>query len=169
MNRLAPLWATFEREPRRVRLIALGAVLVGVLFIVGGEIAHAGWTRIVGALLITIFGSVFGASVGFAAPLRAGIAARLDALRRPIIIVSAVVFALPAVVALLAGLPGLAANDLGDAALTALGTALLLIFAVATVVAVAIAMQAAWRANEAPQALPEGAEDPGTGEGQARS
>ena len=94
---------------------SIAAVVIGVLLIVVGAIAHWGWTRVVGATLIVVGGSVLGALLGLGAPHRERVRAGIIAQRTLIAVVAAVFLALPVIVALVAAVIGLFAGAAGAA------------------------------------------------------
>lgn len=144
---------------QRNRLMAgsVAAVVVGVLLIVVGALADWGWTRIIGATLITVGGGVLGTLVGLGAPHRARIRAGIVEQRTVIAVIAAVVLALPVILALVAALVGPFAKSGGrDAAALAGGTAIALFLLAASMFSTLIAIRAVRRATftrtERPQA-----------------
>lgn len=107
MTRLAVIWSDDREQQRRLIYVSSAVVAVGVLVIVVGVIAGWGWTRIVGAMLITVAGTVLGALIAFVEPLRQRLHARLRAQRTTIAIIAAVILVLPVVAAFVAALIGL--------------------------------------------------------------
>src|SRR3954470_9959496 len=108
--RMRSLWAGETERRNQLMAASLAAVVIGVLLIVVGAIAGWGWTRIVGATLITVGGGVLGALIGLGAPHRARLRAGVVARRTLIAVIAAVVIALPVVLALGAAIIGLFAK-----------------------------------------------------------
>ncbi len=145
--RLAAIWSDDKEQQRRSIYVSGAVVAVGVLAIVVGAIAGWGWTRIVGATLITVGGTVLGALVAFVEPRRQRPHARLRALRATIAIIAAVLLVLPVVAALVAALIGLFAGG-GDRSggLLAAGALVGLFLLAATVFSTLVAIRATQRA-----------------------
>jgi len=107
VSRLAVIWSDDTAQQRRLIYATSAVVAVGILVIVVGALVGWGWTRVIGATLITIGGIALGTLVAFVEPRRQRLHARLRAQRTTIAIVAAVLLALPVVVALVASLIGL--------------------------------------------------------------
>ncbi len=107
MSRFAMIRSDDTAQQRRLIYASSAVVAVGVLVIVVGAIAGWGWTRIIGATLITVGGIVLGALVAFVEPRRQRLHTWLLVHRMNIAIIAAVILVLPVVVALVAGLVGL--------------------------------------------------------------
>jgi hypothetical protein len=147
-TKVQSLWAGETAQRNRVMAGSLAAVVVGVLLIVVGTLAHWGWTRIVGATLITVGGGVLGALIGLGAPHRAQIRAGIIAKRTLIAVIAAAIIALPVIVALIAAIIGLFARSGGrGAASLAGGTVLALFLLIASLFSVIIAIRAVQRAT----------------------
>jgi hypothetical protein len=147
-TKVQSLWAGETAQRNRVMAGSLAAVVVGVLLIVVGTLAHWGWTRIVGATLITVGGGVLGALIGLGAPHRAQIRAGIIAQRTLIAVIAAAIIALPVIVALIAAIIGLFARSGGrGAASLAGGTVLALFLLIASLFSVIIAIRAVQRAT----------------------
>jgi hypothetical protein len=146
--RVRSLWAGETAQRNRLMAGSLAAVVIGVLLIVVGAVAHWGWTRIVGATLITVGGGVLGALLGLGAPHRAQIRAGVVAQRTLIAIIASIILALPVIVALVAALVGLFAKNSGrGAGSLAGGTAIALFLLIASLFSVMIAVRAVQRAT----------------------
>lgn len=146
MDRLrAVRWG--DAGTQRRLLWASGACLaVGVLVIVVGVLARWGWTRIIGATLISVGGVGLGALIGLVPTRRERARAWLARWRAPIVIVSVVVLVLPMIVALAVGLVGLLAGRSGVGVSATIGGALVALMLLgATALCVVIAAQAIFR------------------------
>ncbi|MDQ2786796.1 MAG: hypothetical protein M3Y58_17540 [Chloroflexota bacterium] len=111
MTKFAAVWSDDTARQRRLIYGSSAVVAVGVLLIVVGAIAGWGWTRIVGATLITVGGVVLGALIAFIEPRRQQVHGWLRAQRMTIAIIAAVILVLPVVLALVAALIGLFAGE----------------------------------------------------------
>lgn len=156
MTRLRALWAGETARRNRLMVAAITAVAVGVLLIVLGAIADWGWTRIVGATLITIGGGVLGTLVGLGAPHRERVRAGIITRRTPIAVIAAVILALPVVLALVATVIGLFAERGGRGAASLAGGAVIALFLLAAslfsaLIAVGAVRHAAYNRTERPQ------------------
>jgi hypothetical protein len=146
--RVRSLWAGETAQRNRLMAGSHAAVVIGVLLIVVGAIAGWGWTRIVGATLITVGGGVLGALLGLGAPHRAQIRAGVVAQRTLIAVIAAIILALPVIAALVAALVGLFAKSGGrGAGSLAGGTILALFLLIASLFSVMIAIRAVQRAT----------------------
>ncbi len=148
MSKFAVIWSDDAAQQRRLISVSSAVVAVGVLLIVGGAIAGWGWTRIVGATLITVGGIVLGALVAFVEPRRQQVHAWLRAQRTTIAIIAAVLFVLPVVLALVAALIGLFAggSNRSGGLLTA-GAIIGVFLLAATIFCTVIAIRATQRAS----------------------
>ncbi len=148
MSRFAMIWSDDTAQQRRLIYVSSAVVAVGVLLIVVGAIAGWGWTRIIGATLITVGGTVLGILVAFVEPRRQRLHARLRAQRTTIAIIAAVILALPVVVALIAALIGLFAggSNRSGGLLTA-GAIIGVFLLAATIFCTVIAIRATQRAS----------------------
>ncbi len=148
MIKLAVIWSDNKEQQRRLLSISSAVVAVGVLLIVVGAIADWGWTRIIGATLITVGGIVLGALVAFVEPRRQQVHTWLLVHHMSIAIIAAVILVLPVVVALVAGLVGLftgGGNRSGG--LLAAGTIIGIFLLAATIFCTVIALRATQRAT----------------------
>jgi hypothetical protein len=145
--RVRSLWAGETTQRNRLMAGSLAAVVIGVLLIVVGAIAHWGWTRIVGATLITVGGGVLGALIGLGAPHRERVRAGIVAQRTLIAIVAAILLALPVIAALIAAIVGRFAKCGGRGAALAGGTVITLFRLIASLFSVMIAIRAVQRAT----------------------
>jgi hypothetical protein len=142
------LWTGETAQRNRAMAGSIAAVVIGVLLIVVGAIAHWGWTRVVGATLIVVGGSVLGALIGLGVPHRERVRAGIIAQRTLIAVVAAVFLALPVIAALVAAVIGLFARSGGrGAAALAGGTVIALFLLIASLFGVAIAIRAVQRAT----------------------
>ena len=147
MKRVRALWAD-EKEARNRLTIAAGAcVAVGVLLIVVGVIASWGWTRIIGAGLITVGGGVLGVVLGLAEPRRQRLRARIIERRVVIAVIVTLILVLPVVLALVAVVIGLFGGGDRSAGLLIVGTIIALFLLAATVLSAVIAVRAVQRAT----------------------
>jgi len=148
MSRLAVLWSEDTAQQRRLIYASSAVVAAGVLVIVVGALAGWGWTRIIGATLVTVGGIALGTLVAFVEPRRQRLHARVRAQRTTIAIVAAALLALPVVVALVAGLIGLftGSGNRGGGLLAA-GSVIGLFLLAATVFSTLIAIRATQRAS----------------------
>ena len=127
--RVRSLWAGETAQRNRLMAGSLAAVVVGVLLIVVGALAHWGWTRIVGATLITVGGGVLGALLGLGAPHRQQMRAGIVAQRTLIAVASPpCVLALPVILALVAAVIGLFAKSGGRGAASLAGGTVIALF-----------------------------------------
>ncbi len=148
MARLAVIWSDDTAQQRRLISVSSAVVAVGVLLIVVGAIAGWGWTRIVGATLITVGGIVLGVLVAFVEPRRQQVHTWLLVHRMSIAIIAAVILVLPVVVALVAALIGLftgSGNRSGG--LLAAGTIIGVFLLAATIFCTLIAIRATQHAT----------------------
>jgi hypothetical protein len=140
-------WLRSEDEPRARRIVASAAIVAaGVILITVGAIADWGWTRIVGAAVITIAGAYLGVLIGFIGPQRALMRAAFNGNRTLIAVIVGVVLVLPVVVALCAAFVGLIARSSASAGLVSLGTLVALVLLVATLFSTVVALRATARA-----------------------
>ncbi|MDQ6601145.1 MAG: hypothetical protein M3Z19_00305 [Chloroflexota bacterium] len=148
MPRLAVIWSDDTAQQRRLIYASSAVVAVGVLLIVVGAIAEWGWTRIVGATLITVGGTALGILIAFVEPRRQRLHARLRAQRTVIAMVAAILLVLPVVLALVAALIGLVAGS-GNrgGGLLAAGAVIALFLLAATIFSTLIAVRATQRAS----------------------
>ncbi len=148
MSKFAVIWSDDAVQQRRLIYASSAVVVVGVLLIVVGAIAGWGWTRIVGATLITVGGIVLGALVAFVEPRRQQVHAWLRAQRTTIAIIAAVLFVLPVVLALVAALIGLFAGDSNrSGGLLTAGAIIGVFLLAATIFCTVIALRATQRAT----------------------
>ncbi len=148
MSRLAAIWSDDPAQQRRLIYASSVVVAVGVLLIVVGAIAEWGWTRIVGATLITVGGTALGILIAFVEPRRQRLHARLRTQRTTIAMIAAVLLALPVVLALVAAFIGLVAGSGNrSGGLLAAGTVIALFLLAATVFSTLIAIRATQRAS----------------------
>lgn len=148
VTKLAVIWSDDTAQQRRLIFVSSAVVAVGVLLIVVGAIAEWGWTRLVGATLITVGGIVLGALIAFIEPRRRRLHARLRARRTLIAIIAAVILVLPVLVALVAELIGLftgGGNRSGG--LLATGAAIGVFLLAATLFSTLVAIRATERAS----------------------
>jgi predicted Na+-dependent transporter len=130
------LRAALAGEPRqrnRAMTTSIALVAVGVVLIVVGAIAEWGWTRVVGAGLITVGGIGLGVLLGLVPTQRERLLAAMRRWRTGIVILAVVVLVLPILVALIAGVIGAFTGGGGNAAPLTAGTliGMLLLAAVA--------------------------------------
>ena len=137
------------RESRlgQYRLLAGAVAVVGIALIVAGELAGWDWTRIFGAILISIGGGGVGVTLGLSRPTRRRVLAGLRSTGVPIAIGIGILLTLPAVVALVSALFGIG-GDAGNVSslLLIVGFIIALVLVIATLVSLAIAFQAIRRA-----------------------
>jgi len=148
VTRLAVIWSDDAAQQRRLIYASSAAVAVGVLLIVVGAIAGWGWTRIVGATLITVGGIVLGTLVAFVEPRRQQVHTWLLMHRMTIAIIAAVILVLPVVLALVAALIGLfgGGSNRSGGLLTA-GAIIGVFLLAATIFCTVIAIRATQRAS----------------------
>jgi peptidoglycan/LPS O-acetylase OafA/YrhL len=148
VTKRATIWPDTKERQRRLIYASSAIVAVGVLLIVVGAIAGWGWTRIVGATLITVGGIVLGALVAFVEPRRQRVQTRLRAQRTTIAIIAAIILALPVVVALVAALIGLfTGSGHRSGGLLATGAIIGVFLLAATLFSTLIAIRATERAS----------------------
>ncbi len=148
MARLAVIWSDDTAQQRRLIYASSVVVAVGVLLIVVGAIAGWGWTRIVGATLITVGGIVLGTLVAFVEPRRQQVHTWLLMHRMTIAIIAAVILVLPVVLALVAALIGLFGGGSNrSVGLLAAGTIIGVFLLAATIFCTVIAIRATQRAS----------------------
>lgn len=137
-----------EQATRRQVLVGSAIItVVGVALIVIGVVADWGQTRLPGAVLITIGGAGIGIALGFSSPMRDQIWSRLATWRVWIAIITAIVVATPAVLAMGSATIGPLAGggDAQNTVLVAVGALIGLIFLAGTVIAAIVAVQAVQR------------------------
>ncbi|MCA1726049.1 MAG: hypothetical protein LC748_17735 [Thermomicrobia bacterium] len=148
VTKLAVIWSDDTAQQRRLISVSSAVVAVGILVIVGGAIAGWGWTRVIGATLITVGGIVLGALVAFVEPRRQQVHTWLLMHRMSIAIIAAVILVLPVVVALVAGLIGLfTSNGNRSGGLLAAGMIIGVFLLAATIFCTVIAIRATQRAS----------------------
>lgn len=127
--------------------VSAAAVALGIVLILLAELAHWYWLKVFGAGFITVGGVGLGVEAGLSAPRKWKIVERLQALRLPVALVLVAFMTAPVVLALLAGLIGMAA-EAGDSGLGGVlgGTLVVLLLTVATLVAIAMTVRALRRA-----------------------
>ncbi len=140
------LWARVAEDTKRLTTATVVAMAVGVLVIVVGNFAGWGWTRIIGATLISIGGLGFGAVIAFVEPRRERLRAEITRQRTLIAIVAALVLVLPVAIVLAAAVVGLFLNGGGGAGLRTGGTLVGLFLLIASVASTVIAVRATRRA-----------------------
>ncbi len=140
------LWPRIAGDTKRLTMATVVAMVVGVLVIVVGNLAGWGWTRIIGATLISIGGLGFGAVIAFVEPRRERLRAEITRQRTLIAIVAALVLVLPVAVVLVAAVVGLFLNGSGGAGLRTGGTLVGLFLLIASVASTVIAVRATQRA-----------------------
>lgn len=143
---MKPLWVRVAADTKRLTAATVAAMVIGVLVIVVGNFAGWGWTRIIGATLISIGGLGFGAVIAFVEPRRERLRAEITRRRTVIAIVVALVLVLPVAVVLAAAVIGLFLNGGGGAGLRTGGTLVGLFLLIASVASTAIAVRATQRA-----------------------
>ena len=131
------------------RLLIAGGVIagIGIVVIVTGVLAGWGPTRLFGAGFISVGGVLGGVAIGFSEPMRGRIGTRLSAWRTRIAVIAAIIIAAPAIVATASGAVGPLAGggDAKDKLLVAIGALIGLLFAVVTIAAAVVAVQATQR------------------------
>ncbi|MGI8687660.1 MAG: hypothetical protein ACR2M3_03685 [Thermomicrobiales bacterium] len=148
MSRFAVIWSDDKEQQRRLIYASSAVVAVGILLIVVGAIAGWGWTRIVGATLISVGGIVLGILVAFVEPRRQQLHTWLLVHRTTIAIIAAVLLVLPVVAALVAGLIGLfASGGNRSGGLLAAGAIIGIFLLAATIFCTLIAIRATQRAS----------------------
>jgi hypothetical protein len=145
------------KQRRQAMAIAMVLAAVGIIVIVVGEIADWGWTRVIGATLISVGGVGIGVLTGLIPTRRE---AMLDWLRRwrtVVVVLAVVVLVLPILVALAAGVIGAFTGGGGTAALKVTGALISLLMFAAVAASAWIGVQATLRATRAGAeiALPE--------------
>lgn len=158
--RMRSLWVRETARRNQLMTAALAGVAIGVLLIVIGAIADWGWTRIVGAMLITVGGGTLGTLVGLSAPHRQQARAWIIERRTLIALIAAAIIVVPVILALVAAVIGLFARGggRGGAALAG-GTVIALFLLAASLFSALIAIRAVRRATY------NRAERPGAGGG----
>ncbi len=151
---MKPLWVRIAGDTKRLTAATVVAMVVGVLVIAVGNRAGWGWTRVIGATLISIGGLGFGAVIAFVEPRRERLRAEITRQRTLIAIVAALVLVLPVAVALAAAVVGLFLNSGGGAGLRTGGTLVGLFLLIASVASTVIAVRATRRALPNVPALP---------------
>ena len=148
MTKLAMIQPDDTAQQRRLIYVSSAVVAVGIVVIVVGVIAGWGWTRIVGASLITVGGIALGILIAFVEPRRQRLHARLRAQRTTIAIIAAVILVLPVVAALIAALIGLfTGTGSRSGGLLAAGAIIGVFLLAATIFSTLIAIRATQRAN----------------------
>jgi hypothetical protein len=146
MNWVRALWAD-EKATNRLRIGAITCVVVGVLLIIVGAVAGWGWTRIIGAGLITVGGGVLGVILGLAEPRREHLRTQIIERRVLIAVIVTLVLVLPVVLALVAAIIGLFGGGDRSAGLLIVGTIIALFLLAATAMSAVIAVRAVQRAT----------------------
>ncbi len=148
MTKLAMIQPDDTAQQRRLIYVSSAVVAAGIVVIVVGVIAGWGWTRIVGASLITVGGIALGILIAFVEPRRQRLHARLRAQRTTIAIIAAVILVLPVVAALIAALIGLfTGTGSRSGGLLAAGAIIGVFLLAATIFSTLIAIRATQRAN----------------------
>ena len=154
MKRLRSLFGGTEPAgARRLTVATAASVVVGVLVIVVGNLAGWGWTRIIGATMISIGGLGFGIVIGLVEPRRERLHTVIARQRTTIAIAIAVILVLPVVAVLVAAVIGLFSGDsrstgaASGAGLRIGGTLVGLFLLVASVASTGIAVRATQRAD----------------------
>lgn len=132
---------TDKQTQNRLMIAGGAAIAVGIVVIVVGAIVGWGWTRIIGATLITLGGLLVGTLVGLTAPRRERMRAMIARARWTIAWIAAALFVLPVVVALGAGIVGVIAAT-GNVGWRVAGAMLALALLIATVLSTLIALRA---------------------------
>lgn len=137
----------YQHIKDRMTLLSAVAVALGIILIVLAETAHWYWLKVFGAGFITVGGIGLGVEAGLSAPRKWRIIERLKASRLPVALVMVAFMTVPVVLALLAGLIGMAA-EAGDSGLGGVlgGTLVVLLMTVATLVAIAMTVRSLLRA-----------------------
>ncbi|MCA1666007.1 MAG: hypothetical protein LC793_01085 [Thermomicrobia bacterium] len=148
MSRFAMIRPNDTAQQRRLIAASSAVVAVGIAVIVVGAIAGWGWTRVIGALLITVGGIALGTLIAFVEPRRQQLRAHLLAQRTTIAVIAAVLLVLPVVVALGASFIGLVvgSGNRSGALLTA-GALIGLFLLAATLFSTLVALRATQRAS----------------------
>jgi hypothetical protein len=146
MASLSALWR-WATEQRAASLgICAAVVAVGVLLIAIGEVAEWGWTRLIGAGLISIGSVLAGVLVGWSEPVRPRIADALRHWSRALVLVLAAIIVAPLLAGLLLGLGGMVTDDASDdVLLLVVGIAIIVLMLAITAVTVWLALSLALR------------------------
>ncbi len=128
-------------------ILSTAAVALGIILIVLAETAHWYWLKVFGAGFITVGGVGLGVDAGLSSPRKWRLVEHLKAARLPVALVMVAVMTVPLVLGLLAGVVGMAAA-VGEAGLGGVlgGTLVVLLMTGATLLAVALTVQALRRA-----------------------
>jgi hypothetical protein len=111
MDSISALWDRLTGR-RRHGLIAAGAAIVaGTLLIAVGEIWEWGWTRLVGAFVISASGTLFGVLLGWSEPGWSRIRCVVRRSARPVVLVLAAIILAPLIVGLVVSFAGLFGGD----------------------------------------------------------
>lgn len=124
MGRLTAIWTHATTNRPLWLTLSAGLVVLGVLLIADGEIQGWGWTRLIGAGVITVGSILFGVLVGWSDPVRPRITSTLYQLRKLIAVLLAVIMIVPLLVGLIVGVFGTVAG--GEAGWTVTLTGLIL-------------------------------------------
>jgi hypothetical protein len=135
------------KQRRQAMSISIALAAVGMIVIVVGEIAARGWTRVIGAALISVGGVGLGVLTGLIPTRREPMLDRLRRWRTGIVVLAVVVLVLPILVALAAGVIGTFTGGGGSTALKVAGALTGLLMFAAVAASAWIGVQATLRAT----------------------
>jgi amino acid transporter len=144
------LRAALAGEPKQrsqAMAISIALVAVGVILIVVGALAGWGWTRVIGAGLISVGGIGLGVLLGLIPTRREQVLAQPRRWRTGIIVLAVIVFVLPILVTLVAGVIGAFTGGGGNATPHVLGTLIALLLLAAVAASAWIGVRATLRAT----------------------
>jgi hypothetical protein len=97
MSTIGVIWSKAVERRRPALLLLAAFIIAGIVIIAVGEILEQGWTRIVGAGLISVASIAFGVLIGWSKPFGERIWAVAGRLRQPIVLVLTIIIAGPLV------------------------------------------------------------------------
>jgi hypothetical protein len=107
VDSISSAWAYLTAQRRSALIGSAAVVVVGVLLIAVGEVRDWGWTRLVGAGLISAAATLFGVLLGWGDAGFGSLRATVRKSARLIVIVLAAIVVLPVTLGLLISLAGL--------------------------------------------------------------
>lgn len=106
MNFLRAALSGEAKQRQQAIAISIALVAIGVVVIVVGALAGWGWTRVIGAGVITVGGVGLGILLGLIPTRREQVLAQLKRWRTGVVVLAVIVLVLPILVALAAGVIG---------------------------------------------------------------
>jgi hypothetical protein len=154
--------AALRGEPKQrnqAMTLSIALIVLGVLLIVTGALTDWGWTRVIGATIITVGGIGAGVLLGLIPTRREAVLARLRQWRSGVIALAVIVLVLPILIALAASVIGAFLHGGGAAAAHVLGTLIGVLLFAAVAASAWIGVRAAIRATETNRQIGEPKEE----------